>query len=51
MALDAGLTFHNKIGGIIALKGHIPSKTFESLSVKQNVLAVHGRGDKQLDLM
>ena len=48
MALDAGLTFNHKIGGIIALKGHIPSKTFESLSVKQNVLAVHGRSDKTI---
>ena len=48
MALDAGLTFHHKIGGIIALKGHIPSKTFESLYVKQNVLAAHGRGDKTI---
>ena len=48
MALDAGLTFHHKIGGIIALKGHIPSKTFESLSVKQNVLAAHGRSDKTI---
>ena len=48
MALDACLTFQHKIGGIIALKGHIPSKTFESLSVKQNVLAAHGRGDKTI---
>ena len=48
MALDAGLTFQHKIGGIIALKGHILSKTFESLSVKQNVFAVHGRTDKTI---
>ena len=48
MSLDAGLTFQHKLGGIIALKGHIPSKTFESLSVKQNVLAVHGRTDKTI---
>ena len=48
MALDAGLTFQHKIGGIIALKGHIPSKTLESLSIKQNVLAAHGRGDKTI---
>jgi len=48
MALDAGLTFQHKIGGIIALKGHIPSKTFESLSLKQNVLAAHGRSDKTI---
>lgn len=48
MALDAGLTFQHKIGGIIALKGHIPSKTCESLSVKQNVLAAHGRSDKTI---
>jgi phospholipase/carboxylesterase len=48
MTLDAGLTFQHKLGGIIALKGHIPSKTFESLSVKQNVLAVHGRTDKTI---
>ena len=33
MALDAGLTLYNKIGGIVALKGHIPSKTFESLNL------------------
>ena len=48
MALDAGLTFKHKIGGIIALKGHILSKTFESLYVKQNVLAAHGRSDKTI---
>jgi phospholipase/carboxylesterase len=48
MTLDAGLSFQHKLGGIIALKGHIPSKTFESLSVKQNVLAVHGRTDKTI---
>jgi phospholipase/carboxylesterase len=48
MALDAGLSYHHKIGGIISLKGHIPRKTYEYLNTKQRVLAAHGQKDKTI---
>lgn len=48
MALDAGLTFSKKIGGIIGIKGHIIRDTFQSLKVKQNVLVSHGTNDKTI---
>lgn len=48
MALDAGLTYEKKLGGIIGIKGHIPSKTFEDLQCRQNILVSHGKKDKTI---
>ena len=48
MALDAGLTYSKKIGGIIGLKGHVTSKTLKDFKKKQDLLLIHGRSDKTI---
>ena len=48
MALDAGLTYHKKIGGIIGIKGHIPIQTFTKLNTKQRLWVTHGKKDKSI---
>ena len=48
MALDAGLTFNKKIGGIIGFKGHVISKTMDDFKIKQNVWVCHGKKDKTI---
>lgn len=46
MALAAGMTYPHRLGGIIALKGHIPSCVFNHTSkVKQRIFAAHGIRD------
>lgn len=47
-ALDAGLTYQNKLGGIIGIKGHIPSHTAESTNYDQNIWACHGTNDDSI---
>ena len=47
MALDAGITFPYKLGGIIGFKGHIPEmfdKTYD-----QHIWVTHGRYDDTID--
>ena len=48
MALDAGLTYHKKIGGIIGFKGHVINKTLNDLKTKQDVWVCHGTKDKTI---
>ena len=46
MALAAAMTFPHRLGGIISLKGHIPSCIFNHASkVKQRIFAAHGIRD------
>lgn len=46
MALAAGMTYLYRLGGIIALKGHIPSCIYSHTSkVKQRIFAAHGQRD------
>lgn len=47
-ALDSGLTYPRKLGGIIGIKGHIPSTTFHSLQTKQPIWVTHGKKDKTI---
>lgn len=48
MALDAGLTYNQKIGGIIGIKGHVISQTLKDFKITQNILAYHGKSDKTI---
>lgn len=47
-ALDAGLTYQHKLGGIIGIKGHIPSHTAESTNYDQDIWACHGTDDESI---
>tara|TARA_B100002051_G_C16695725_1_gene618042 strand:+ start:318 stop:968 length:651 start_codon:yes stop_codon:yes gene_type:complete len=48
MALDAGLTFPQKIGGIIGFKGHVIQRTFNDFKTKQKIWVCHGKNDKTI---
>ena len=48
MAIDAGLTYPKTIGGIIGFKGHVISKTFESIQSKPPLWVCHGTIDKTI---
>lgn len=48
MALDSGLTFPKRLGGIICFKGHVPSETFKDIRMQQPVWATHGGKDKTI---
>ena len=48
MALDAGLTFPQEIGGIIGFKGHLIKRTLKDLSTNQKVWVCHGFNDKTI---
>ena len=46
MALASGMTYPYRLGGVIALKGHIPSCIYSHTSkVKQRIFAAHGQRD------
>ena len=47
MALDTGLTFPKRLGGIIGFKGHIP-KMYDNI-YNQHVWVAHGRYDDTID--
>ena len=42
MALDAGLTFPQQLGGIIGFKGHVIKRTLNDFQSEQNVWVCHG---------
>ena len=45
-ALSAGITYPKPLGGIIGLKGHIPSCIYDhKQGVKQRILVAHGKKD------
>ena len=48
MALDSGLTYPKRLGGIIGFKGHIINRTIKDLKEKQKVWVCHGRNDKTI---
>ena len=48
MALDAGLTFPKKIGGIIGFKGHIIHRTYTDFKKNQRVWVCHGKKDRTI---
>jgi len=50
MALDAGITYPDKLGGIIGFKGHIINSSFDSIKhgVQQNIWVCHGKMDKTI---
>ena len=47
-ALDAGLTYQYKLGGIIGIKGHILSHTGESTNYDQYIWGCHGTDDESI---
>jgi len=48
MSLDAGLTFPQKIGGIIGFKGYILSHTGFKKTYKQDIFVSHGKADRTI---
>ncbi len=48
MALDAGLTFPQQLGGIIGFKGHVIKRTLNDFQSEQNVWVCHGINDKTI---
>ncbi len=44
-ALDAGITFPEKLGGIIGFKGHIVNYTFNYIKIPQFIWVIHGKKD------
>ena len=50
MALDAGLSYSNKIGGIIGFKGHINRDIDEYFKTKQDIWVTHGEKDTTIKL-
>lgn len=47
-ALDAGLTYAYELGGIIGIKGHIPSPTKEFPLTRQFLWVCHGTSDESI---
>ena len=45
MALDTGISFPEKLGGIIGFKGHIINYTFNSIKINQKIWVCHGLKD------
>ena len=48
VAIDAGITFNKKIGGIIGFKGHTMSKSIKDFQTIQNIWVCHGENDKTI---
>ena len=44
-ALDIGLSYSKKLGGIIGFKGHIINYTFKDIKTYQNIWVTHGKKD------
>ena len=45
LALDSGLSYHKKIGGVIGFKGHINMDIDKHVKSKQYIWVTHGKGD------
>ncbi len=48
MALDVGLTYPKKIGGIIGFKGHVIKRTLSDFKTEQDVWVCHGVNDRTI---
>ena len=48
VAIDAGITYNKKIGGIIGFKGHVISRSLKDFSKKQYIWVCHGKNDKTI---
>ena len=48
MALDVGLTFPQKLGGIIGFKGHVIKRTLSDFKTEQDVWVCHGVNDRTI---
>jgi len=48
MALDSGITFSKKIGGIIGIKGHILGHTDTAKKYKQDIFVSNSKGDQTI---
>ena len=45
LALDAGLSYSKKMGGVIGFKGHINMDIDKHVKSKQDIWVTHGKGD------
>ena len=48
MALDVGLTYPERLGGIIGFKGHIIQRTLKDFKIIQKIWVCHGKGDRTI---
>lgn len=48
VALDAGITYNKKIGGIIGFKGHVISRSLKDFHKRQKIWVCHGKNDKTI---
>lgn len=48
LAIDVGITYHQKFGGIIGFKGHVMSRSLKDFSKKQEIWVCHGENDKTI---
>lgn len=48
VAIDAGITFPETIGGIIGFKGHVISKSYDDFKTQQSIWISHGKKDKTI---
>lgn len=48
VAIDAGITYPYKLGGIIGFKGHVITRSLYDFSHKQKIWVCHGKSDKTI---
>ena len=48
VAIDSGITYPHKLGGIIGFKGHVITRSLNDLVQKQNIWVCHGTSDKTI---
>lgn len=48
VAIDSGITYPHKLGGIIGFKGHVIKKSLEDFKTKQKIWISHGKKDKTI---
>lgn len=48
VAIDAGITYKKKIGGIIGFKGHVITRSLKDFSKRQKIWVCHGKNDKTI---
>lgn len=48
VAIDAGITYPHKLGGIIGFKGHVIKKSLDDFKTKQKIWISHGKKDKTI---
>ncbi len=48
VAIDAGITYSQKIGGIFGFKGHVIKRSLKDFSKRQKIWVCHGKNDKTI---